>query len=166
MKSTQERLSEVYSRLSDENREAEKQQLREAAALAGYYGCVSLTHSYFGGLPKPSEYTFRTSVNGMIRGEAGKYFEDESKGRGKTEIPVSHFIDLLNDSIVSWRLVNDGFNTMCGIVHTLELRPVIDGETVVRKITVITDTEKVYLNDGPTNVTTYTDLLTLIRLIG
>jgi hypothetical protein len=85
---------------------------------------------------------------------------------GRTEIPVSHFIDLLNDSIVPWRLVNDGFNTMGGIVHTLELRPVIDGETVVRKITAIADTGKVYLNDGPTNIETYTDLLTLIRLIG
>jgi hypothetical protein len=84
----------------------------------------------------------------------------------RAEIPVSHFIDLLSDSIVTWRLEGDGFNTMGGIVHTLELRPVIDGETVVRKITVITDTGKVYLNDGPTNVTTYTDLITLIRLIG
>ena len=28
---------------------------------------------------------------------------------GKTEIPVSQFIDLLNDSIVPWRLEEDGF---------------------------------------------------------
>jgi hypothetical protein len=85
---------------------------------------------------------------------------------GRTEIPVSHFIDLLNDSIAPWRLEEDGFQTMSGIVHTLELRPVIDGETVARRITVITDTGKVYLNDGPTNVTTYTQLLKLIELIG
>jgi hypothetical protein len=90
---------------------------------------------------------------------------DFHKGN-RTEIPVPHFTDLLRDTIAPWRLAEDGFQTMNGIVYALELRPVIDGETVARRITVITDTGKVYLSDGPTNVTTYTQLLTLIRLIG
>jgi hypothetical protein len=170
MKSTAQRLSEAYSRLSDENHEAEKQQLREAAALAGYYGGVSLTHSYYGGLPKPSEYTFHASVNGMIRGEAGQYFEDELKGRGKTEIPVSNFIDLLKDSIVAWRLEGDGFNP-----HPWKGSVMYEIQLSDRKSISIVDDVVTAWNDADENaniglpmngLTTYTDLLTLIRLIG
>lgn len=94
-------------------------------------------------------------------------FEPAKRRLGlRKEVSLQQMRDILDDLIAPWRLEEDGYNTMCGVVHTLELRPVIDGETVLRKITVITDTGKVYLNDGPTNVTTYTGLLTLIKLIG
>jgi hypothetical protein len=145
MKTAQERLSESYCRPMTED---ETERLMDASRSCGF------------------SWNVWNHKGKWLYFADGDEFNLSGELDGRTEITVSHFIDLLKDSIVPWRLVNDVFNTVGEIVHTLELRPVIDGETVVRKITVITDTEKVYLNDGPTNVTTYTDLLTLIRLIG
>jgi hypothetical protein len=83
-----------------------------------------------------------------------------------TEIPVSYFLDLLHDRLAPWRLAEDGFTTLGGSVYSK--RFTIDSEDgkTTRKVLVVTDTGRVYLNDGSINVTTYTDLLTLIRLIG
>jgi hypothetical protein len=140
----------------------------------------------------------------MIRGEAGKYFEDELKGRGKTEIPFSHFIDLLKDSIEPWRLEEDGWEAhpfKVGDLHNHYTRPV-PAQDYNLTVTFLfektsehpydyilppnlqevficinknslptcgscgrvgTDTDYVTSFDG---CKTYTDLLTLIRLIG
>jgi hypothetical protein len=75
----------------------------------------------------------------------------------RTEIPVTHFQDLLNDSIVAWRLIEDDF-VSCNIglmtyVGPFRIKVGIDGGA--------------YL-DGThlPNVKTYTQLLTLIELIG
>jgi hypothetical protein len=83
----------------------------------------------------------------------------------RTEIPVPHFLDLLHDRLATWRLAEDGFTTLGGLVYSK--RFTIDSEDgkTTRRVTVMTDTGRVYLGEGPTNVTTYTDLLTLIRLI-
>jgi hypothetical protein len=83
-----------------------------------------------------------------------------------TEIPASNFIDLLHDRLAPWRLAEDRFTTLGGSVYSK--RFTIDSEDgkITRTITVITDNGRVYLNDGPTNVSTYTQLLTLIQLIG
>jgi hypothetical protein len=172
MKTTQERLSEVYSRLSDENAESEKQQLRGAAIAAGCYGGVYFVHSYCGGLPKPSEYTFHISeVNGSIRGVAGQYFEGELKDRGKTEVQFSHFIDLLNDSIVAWRLEEDGFRIDSSMLKTTYYMRVDNEDNAVHftNISIELDAGKVCVFVGNLEyrgITTYTDLLTQIRLIG
>jgi hypothetical protein len=162
MKTTQERLSEVYSRLSDENAESEKQQLRGAAIAAGCYGGVYFVHSYYGGLPKPSEYTFHISeVNGSIRGVAGKYFEGELKDCGKTEVQFSHFIDLLNDSIVPWRLEADGFIDKWNGSFLLPIKGKAD-----IKIHRMARGISVEYHAPFEGIKTYTDLITLIRLIG
>ena len=89
---------------------------------------------------------------------------DEPESYAKYSIP--HFIDLLHDRITPWRLEEDGFDTIGGVVYRKQFMLKGDDGGIRRIITVITDTGRVYLNDGPTNVTTYTDLLTLIRLIG
>jgi len=88
------------------------------------------------------------------------------KFANRTEIPVSHFTDLMHDRIAPWRLESDGFTTLGGSVYSK--RFTIDSEDgkITRTITVITGTGRVYLNEGPTNVSTYTQLLTLIELIG
>ena len=86
--------------------------------------------------------------------------------KDRTEIPVTHFIDLLQDNIAPWRLKEDGFETLSGVVYKRMFNSIIYGERVRNTITVITDTGKVYLNDKPTNCKTYTDLITLIKLIG
>jgi hypothetical protein len=76
----------------------------------------------------------------------------------RTEIPVSHFIDLLNDSIVPWRLEEDSFDIQDGITYF---------ETVAGSFRIEADGDVSHIVTGRTaNVTTYTDLLTLIRLIG
>jgi hypothetical protein len=88
----------------------------------------------------------------------------------RQEIPVSHFIDLLSDSIVPWRLEEDGFTetdfeTCLGyefalpngvtiqITQGLDVA-VIEGDGLRRNLILFQGCK------------TYTDLLTLIRLIG
>ena len=88
------------------------------------------------------------------------------KDDNRTEIPVSHFTDLMHDRIAPWRLAEDGFTTLGGLVYSKHFTIDSEDGKITRKVTVITDTGRVYLNEGPTNVTTYTDLLTLIRMIG
>jgi len=74
----------------------------------------------------------------------------------RTEIPVPHFIDLMHDRIAPWRLEEDGFNSY----------------KVCTDVEVQVDNGKVWMyhKDGSeiinTQCKTYTDLLTLIRLIG
>jgi hypothetical protein len=82
----------------------------------------------------------------------------------KTQIPVQHFIDLIEDKIVAWRLVEDGFENKYGADY-------------VYKIGVHTDlyvTPNYYFIRGrynsdevdiSVNLKTYSDLLTLIRLL-
>jgi hypothetical protein len=87
----------------------------------------------------------------------------------KTEIPVSNFIDLLNDSIVPWRLELDGFvfyeSTGQHILHTNGLK------RYHVTLPPMSNTVKVDAWDGDKGITadgitTYTELITLIRLIG
>lgn len=78
----------------------------------------------------------------------------------RTEIPVSHFIDLLHDRIVPWRLEEVGFkpwpnsNTPASMLWENEAQYTI--EVIV---------ESVYVNSASFNITTFTDLLTLIRML-
>jgi hypothetical protein len=79
----------------------------------------------------------------------------------RTEIPVQHFIDLIEDKIVAWRLVEDGFE-VSEYGYTFKSVYVHNPDPVT-KIFVDVETE----NDAVpfTNVKTYSDLLTLIRLL-
>jgi hypothetical protein len=83
----------------------------------------------------------------------------------RAEIPTSHFIDLVHDRIAPWRLVEDGFGTIGGVTYRRLFTANHDGINMRWLITVITDTGRVYINDGPTNVKTYTQLTNLIELI-
>jgi hypothetical protein len=78
-----------------------------------------------------------------------------------TQIPVQHFIDLMEDNIVAWRLVEDGFvNTHYGYRLNMILVTHPDPATGVQ---VEID------NDMPVTISanckTYTDLITLINLL-
>lgn len=80
----------------------------------------------------------------------------------RTEIPVSQFIQLLNDSIVSWRLEDDGFKKTPAS-HRLQIGDnSVDwlwnhGFAMVAGARGFADFK---------GIKTYTDLLTIIRLIG
>jgi len=86
-----------------------------------------------------------------------------------TEIPVSHFTDLMHDRLATWRLEEDGFvfyaSTGQHVLHTNGLK------RYHVTLPPISNTVKVDVWNGDKgieadNVTTYTDLITLIRLIG
>jgi hypothetical protein len=138
MKSTNERLAKSYCRPQTEE---------EWVSLIGYAPAIGHTLCAW------------SDGFGAIEHENHLYWMT-------TEIPVSHFIDLIHDRLAPWRLEEDGFTTLGGSVYSK--RFTIDSEDgkITRTITVITDNGRVYLNDGATNVSTYTQLLTLIQLIG
>ena len=87
----------------------------------------------------------------------------------RTEIPVTHFIDLLHDRITPWRLEEDGFEfysaTGQHVFHTKGLKryhvtmPPMSNKV---KVDVWTGDKAIEAD----KITTYTDLITLIKLIG
>lgn len=93
--------------------------------------------------------------------ESDGYVRVENKKPDRAEIPVQHFIDLIEDKIVAWRLVEDGFE-VSEYGYTFKSVYVHNPDPVT-KIFVDVETE----NDAVpfTNVKTYSDLLTLIRLL-
>jgi hypothetical protein len=109
----------------------------------------------FGLIPLSGHYV--TWLNGEPTLISGKFAD-------RTEIPTSHFIDLVHDRIAPWRMEEDGFNTIGGVVFYKMFTIDHEDGKIMRKITVITDTGRVYFNEGPTKVTTYTQLITLIEL--
>jgi len=132
MKSTAERLREVYCVLKSD----------EDAITVFSVDCAYLMHY-------PETWGKGDKVM-VTDGMLGVWYNST-----RTEIPVSHFIDLLNDSIVPWRLEEDGFFAIAGIysiTHEIDFDP---RSKVISVCGVPRD-----------NIKTYTDLLTLIRLIG
>ena len=87
----------------------------------------------------------------------------------RTEIPVPHFTDLTQDRLATWRLEEDGFvfyaSTGQHVLHTNGLKryhvtlPPMSNTVKVD----VWNGDKAITADG---VTTYTQLLTLIELIG
>jgi hypothetical protein len=131
MKTTQERLSEVYCK---------PKTVDEWRQVSGY-------------TVDEGDYN-----NAVYDAEIGVIDALDSEIDGLTEIPVSYFIDLLKDSIVQWRLEEDGFDIQEGITYF---------ETVAGSFRIEADGDVSHIVTGRTaNVDTYTDLLTLIRLIG
>ena len=137
MKSTQERLNKSYCRPTTEEEWAK------------------FTVSRFTSLGYASTYVY--FYNDPDLDMVQRIKSDTWIPSGLTEIPVSHFIDLLNDSIVPWRLEEDGFDIQDGITYF---------ETVAGSFRIEANGEVSHIVTGRTaNVDTYTDLLTLIRLI-
>ena len=137
MKSTQERLSESYCRPKTED---ETERLMDASRSCGFSWNVWI-----------HEGNWLYFVD-------GDEFNLSGELEGRTEIHVQHFIDLLNDRIAPWRLEEDGFDIKDGITYF---------ETVAGSFRIEPDGEVSHIVTGRTaNVDTYTDLLTLIRLIG
>ena len=88
--------------------------------------------------------------------------------KDRTEIPVTHFIDLLQDKIAQWRLEEDRL-----LWHSSINQYVISIGSKRYHVTSppISNTVKVDVWSGDISITadgckTYTDLLTLIKLIG
>ena len=89
----------------------------------------------------------------------------------RTEIPVPHFTDLLRDTIAPWRLAEDGFHAHPWRGTTMYELPIPDRNM---SISIVDDVvtawndadDKANLGLPMNGLTTYTDLLTLIRLIG
>lgn len=74
-----------------------------------------------------------------------------------TEIPVSHFLDILHDRIVPWRLEEVGF---VDPFKTIRRRLLTDFHTID-----VDEQNVVRIDGGYTYITTFTDLLTLIRML-
>jgi hypothetical protein len=140
MKTTAQRLSEVYCRPNNS----------EWVDLIGY-------------VPNRDTATYA-----VYDGELGVIDANESEVTYLTEVQSSHFIDLLQDKIVSWRLEEDGFSHNTPMI---EVASYPMGNITVcfheGNVSVILDP-----NDSPWHshickgCKTYTDLLTLIKLIG
>jgi hypothetical protein len=84
---------------------------------------------------------------------------NKQKVSGKTKIPVQHFIDLLEDRIVPWKLEEVGF-----INNVFDYYDLSIGNSKNKWYLVVKD-GKVTLNGDRINTTTFTDLLTLIRFL-
>lgn len=140
MKTTAQRLSEVYCRPNNS----------EWVDLIGY-------------VPNRDTATYA-----VYDGELGVIDANESEVTYLTEVQSSHFIDLLQDKIVPWRLEEDGFSHNTPMI---EVASYPMGNITVcfheGNVSVILDP-----NDSPWHshickgCKTYTDLLTLIKLIG
>ena len=84
---------------------------------------------------------------------------EKQKVKGKTEIPAQHFIDLIEDNIVAWRLVEDAIERG-GTKETARIIYVNQYHIISVKKDMAVE-----LNGRPTNLKTYSDLLTLICLL-
>lgn len=143
MKTTAERLSEVYCRPKTEEE---------------WVDCIP----WLNGDPMLSDIA-KTSFFAFGDGTISK-----EPNEGINEIPVTHFIDLLQDKIVPWRLEEDGFSHNTPMI---EVASYPMGNITVcfheGNVSVILDP-----NDSPWHshickgCKTYTELLTLIKLIG
>jgi len=98
--------------------------------------------------------------------ESDGYIRVENKNPNRTEIPVQHFINLIEDKIVAWRLVDDG---LFKAVIDCDLYTLKNNNCDVCICIYYDGTFEVCLQDEFTeirmNVKTYSDLLTLIRLL-
>ena len=82
------------------------------------------------------------------------------------EVTATKFLDLLHDRITPWRLEEIGFINRV-FDHTLVLQHVWNEVLVQRVITVCGSQNNIVVRfDGePVNITTFTDLLTLIKFL-
>ncbi len=101
----------------------------------------------------------RTPYNGMDICGTGLFLRDN-----RTEIPIQHFIDLIEDKIVAWRLVEDGFKELAKGVWSWS----DDGHQILITFERELNVMLAYSDQGMIPMCgceTYSDLLTLIRLL-
>ena len=83
----------------------------------------------------------------------------------RTEIPVTHFVGLLRDRIVDWRLEEDGFENKSAMGFREFIFTINESEGHYIEIrggtSLLVNGERIR-----TNVTTYSELLNLIELVG
>ena len=77
---------------------------------------------------------------------------------GMLRVSVPRFLDLMNDSIVPWRLEEVGFVHSVRGIYELNVNP--HGHFTLEYCEGF-----VYVSAGRTSITTFTDLLTLIRML-
>jgi len=117
-------------------------------------------------VPLPSEWTeemlkMRNPLNGTDICGVGTF-----NRKDRTEIPVSKFIDLLEDRIVGWRLEEIGFRDFPTFedkerwIFRLE-----NGMNIVLFQDMITHLEVSYNELNRLNISTFTELETLIRFL-
>ena len=104
------------------------------------------------GLWKNDYCLYAGSVGGKPQLTDGKW-----EGIDRTEIPVQHFLDLLNDSIVPWRIEEVGFEKKVD-AWNVGFHSFSENE-----ITWSHKSKSIEFMDNPMNITTFSDLLTLIR---
>ena len=138
MKTTAQRLSEVYC-------------LPKGAKEWGMFGLIDIGTNYA-----------VWSVDGVAT------VTDCNLPELFTQIPVQHFIDLIEDKICAWRLVEDGFVKTL-IDEDCDLYTLTNNKCDVCICIYYDETFEVVLEVESTQirmkVLTYTDLLTLIRLL-
>jgi len=110
--------------------------------------------------------------------EDGKARPTLSSTGNRVEIPVEHFIDLIHDRIAPWRLIEDGWTPFehatagtayeyrCNEDALLTFVPLGDDLPEFHTWPTDIDGETGNLSVPYYGITTYTDLLNLIRLIG
>jgi hypothetical protein len=136
MKTTAQRLSEAYCRPTTE----------EEWEQFGYF---------------PSIYClYISSISGHIQLTDNDWAESN-----RSKIPVQHFQDLLNDSIVGWRLKEDGFESHeYGYVSIKVKDAWVTIDTISEMTVHVEDSENASIKFA--GIKTYTQLLTLIELMG
>lgn len=110
--------------------------------------------------PKSGEWTnemikMQTPFNGTDICGLGMF-----NRKDRTEIPVSRFIDLLEDRIVGWRLEEIGFNH---VSHKEDIEEY--WEIVINGYVIVFDTQNVMLDKGIINIKKFTELETLIGFL-
>ena len=92
----------------------------------------------------------------------GKYLASwPNEDPNRTEIPVQHFLDLVEDRITPWRLGEIGFN-MSELPYFIRIEAPNEMHTIQ-----VTETGKLTFINGKNfrGITTFTDLLTLIKFL-
>jgi hypothetical protein len=77
----------------------------------------------------------------------------------KTEIPIQQFIDLLEDRMATWRLIEAGFENKVLDYYDISI------QKSERKWHISVRNNEVTLNGELINIANHTDLLTLIRFL-
>lgn len=88
----------------------------------------------------------------------GDYTIAEKPRDGMVRVSVPRFLDLMNDRIVPWRLEEVGFVHSVRGIYELNVNP--HGHFTVEYCEGF-----VYVSAGRTSITTFTDLLKLIRML-
>ena len=148
MKTTRERLDESYCRPTTE---------QEWADILSANPNIPNKPSRFVDLKHDLAYIVDRSV--LI---FGRFDYHRPKMALRKEIKTERQVDLMRDRIAPWRLVEDGFRFMFdGWIKAVGIYYIeIDQQMNVK----VTDDNDLYIDmDG---IKSYTDLLTLIRLIG